>query len=121
MIIVMYFISPVYASNQAIEIETASVVQNGIVSTVSAKGKIEEEGREDIFIDQTAYVVKVFVKEGETVKKGQKLMEITPSPYDAEGLQTILSARLENLSVENLVKAYIDQYGSCLLYTSRCV
>ena len=59
------------------------VGRRDLVSAVTASGKIEPKTSVDISADITGRIVKIAVREGDLVKKGQFLIQIDPAQYQA--------------------------------------
>jgi len=75
-----------------------STVQRGnLKSTVEVSGKIETANYLTVTTSVNGIVKKVFVKEGDTVTKGQKIMEIT---LNSEGEESLAQAWSQYLSVK---------------------
>src|SRR5262249_13242224 len=54
-----------------------------LVSAVTASGKIEAKSSVDISADITGRIIKIAVREGDVVHKGQFLIQIDPAQYQA--------------------------------------
>jgi HlyD family secretion protein len=65
-----------------VTIDTADT--RNIIETVSASGKIQPEVEVKIASDVSGEIVELYVEEGDSVKKGQLLMEINPDVYQSE-------------------------------------
>src|SRR5919201_1339028 len=65
------------------EVRLERVARRDLVSAVTASGKIEAKTSVDISADITGRIVKIGVREGDRVKKGQFLLQIDPSQYHA--------------------------------------
>ncbi len=59
------------------------VGRRDLVSAVTASGKIEPKTKVDISADITGRIIRIAVREGEVVKKGQFLIQIDPAQYQA--------------------------------------
>lgn len=88
-----------------ITIDTADT--RNIIETVSASGKIQPEIEVKIASDVSGEIVELFVEEGDSVKKGQLLMEINPDVYQSEyeRMQATLSQTKANLASAEARKA----------------
>lgn len=62
----------------AVNVYTVSPEKKNIYDYINADGRIKEGNRRDIYVKQLSEIGKVFVTEGETVKKGSPLFEIKP-------------------------------------------
>lgn len=70
-------------SGKEVEVQTERVKRQDIVSIVSASGKIQPKKKVDISASIPGKIVKLSVEEGDTVKKGDFLLQIDPVPYQA--------------------------------------
>ena len=69
------------SSNDGITIQITEVKKRTIIQTVSASGKIQPEVEVKISPDVSGEVVKLFVREGQQVDKGDLLLMIKPDTY----------------------------------------
>jgi HlyD family secretion protein len=65
------------------EVRMEQVRRRGLVSAVTASGKIEAKTSVDISADITGRIIKLAVREGDLVTKGQFLIQIDPAQYQA--------------------------------------
>ena len=63
------------------EVELSKVIKGTLVETVSASGKIQPEVEVKISPDVPGEIIGLYVKEGDSVKKGQLLLKIQPENY----------------------------------------
>lgn len=61
-----------------------TVGRRDLVATVTASGKITAKTKVDISPDIQGRIIKILVKEGDHVKKGDVLLRIDPSQYEAQ-------------------------------------
>lgn len=80
---------------------TAEVQKGNLTNSITASGTIETANYLSITTSVNGIVDKVYVKEGDTVKKGQKIMEIT---LDSEGQQSLNSAYSSYLKAKNSIE-----------------
>jgi len=69
--------------NAATEVRLEQVARRDLVSAVTASGKIDAKTSVDISADITGRITQIGVKEGDLVKKGQFLLQIDPTQYQA--------------------------------------
>ncbi len=69
--------------NAATEVRMEQVATRDLVSAVTASGRIEAETSVDISADITGRIIRIAVKEGDLVTKGQFLIQIDPAQYQA--------------------------------------
>jgi HlyD family secretion protein len=65
------------------EVRLEKVARRDLVSAVTASGKIEAKTSVDISADITGRIIRIAVREGDLVKKGQFLIQIDPAQYQA--------------------------------------
>ena len=63
------------------EVPTEEVVQEEVASTVEAWGSVSAETIKEVHLDFNATVTDVYVKEGQEVKAGDKLLSIDYEDY----------------------------------------
>lgn len=88
------------------EVEFVKVGKSDITETVSASGKIQPEVEVKITPDVPGEIIALYVKEGDSVKKGQLLLKIQPENYIS------ISQRAE--AVVNQTKASAEQAKSSI-------
>src|SRR6202008_1439661 len=72
------------------------VERRDLVASVTASGQVQPQTKVDLSADITGRIVRLSVKEGDVVTKGQFLLEIDPSQYKAaaeRSLAEVASAR----------------------------
>ncbi|HEX6534120.1 MAG TPA: efflux RND transporter periplasmic adaptor subunit [Gemmatimonadaceae bacterium] len=70
--------------NKAVEVREEKVQRRDLVASVTASGQVQPRTKVDISSDVSGRIVRLAVKEGDMVKKGQFLLQIDPSVYQAE-------------------------------------
>ena len=65
------------------EVRTETVQQRDLVASVTASGQVRPHTKVDLSADITGKIVRLAVKEGDNVTKGQFLLQIDPQSYDA--------------------------------------
>jgi len=60
-----------------------AVARRDLVSTVTASGKIQPQTKVDVSADITGRIIELAVKEGDRVKRGDLLIRIDPSTFEA--------------------------------------
>ena len=71
------------SKNAGTEVRLEQVSRRDLVSAVTASGKIEAKTSVDISADITGRIIDIAVREGDTVKRGQFLLQIDPAQYQA--------------------------------------
>ncbi len=76
------------------EVRIEPVIRRDLVASVTASGQVEPHTKVDMSADISGRIVTLAVKEGQTVSKGQLLVQIDPATYQAavERSQAALSA-----------------------------
>ena len=68
--------------HKAVEVRMDKVSRRDLVAAVTASGKIDAEKTVDVTADITGRILKLAVKEGDVVKKGQFLIQIDPVQFE---------------------------------------
>jgi len=69
--------------NKAVEVRTEQVQRRDLVASVTASGQVQPQLKVDLSSDITGKIVKLAVKEGQMVSKGQFLLQIDPQQAEA--------------------------------------
>jgi len=88
-------------SGVAVRMET--VARRDLVSTVTASGKIQPMSKVDVSADITGRIIEVNVKEGARVNRGDLLLRIDPSTFEAAVARAeagLASARASSVQAE---------------------
>ena len=99
--------------NKAVDVREEKVQKRDLVASVTASGKVEPRVKVDVASDVSGRIVRLAVKEGEVVRKGQFLLQIDPSTYQAEvqrAQAAVASARADMARA----KANLEQSQSAL-------
>ena len=70
-------------SERGVQVRTEKVEKRDLVSIVTASGKIQPKRKVDISADISGRVIQVAVEEGQWVNKGDLLLRIDPTQYEA--------------------------------------
>ncbi|HET6681238.1 MAG TPA: efflux RND transporter periplasmic adaptor subunit [Gemmatimonadaceae bacterium] len=70
-------------SGRGTEVRIEAVESRDLVASVTASGQVQPRTKVDVAADISGRIVRLAVKEGEMVKKGQFLLEIDPAQYQA--------------------------------------
>ncbi|MDH3368251.1 MAG: biotin/lipoyl-binding protein, partial [Gemmatimonadota bacterium] len=68
-------------------VRIAAVERRNLVATVTASGQIEPQRSVDISADITGRIIQILVQEGDFVKRGDLVLRIEPSQYEAQVAQ----------------------------------
>ena len=70
-------------NNKATEVRIEAVEKRDLVASVTASGQVRPHTKADLSADITGKIVKLSVKDGDWVQKGQFLLQIDPQQYEA--------------------------------------
>src|SRR3954465_4067885 len=70
-------------SDKGTEVRLEAVNKRNLIATVTASGKITPKRKVDVSADITGRIIAIPVKEGDIVKRGDLLLRIDPSQYEA--------------------------------------
>jgi HlyD family secretion protein len=70
-------------SERGTEVRTETVTRHDLVSTVTATGRIDPKRKVDISADISGRVIQLAVEEGQTVSRGDLLLRIDPTSFEA--------------------------------------
>lgn len=95
------------------EVRAEQVARRDLVATVTASGKIQPKRKVDISADVSGRVIQLPVEEGQWVNRGDLLLRIDPTQYEA-AVQQAQAAVAQNRARESearaqLLKAQADQ------------
>jgi HlyD family secretion protein len=82
-VIGMFMAGQAKKKNAATEVRLEQVARRDLVSAVTASGRIEAQSKVDVSADITGRIIRIGVKEGDLVTKGQFLIQIDPAQYQA--------------------------------------
>ena len=79
----LFMMSRSRRANASTEVRMDTVATRDLVAAVTASGRIEAQSQVDISADITGRIIQIAVKEGDWVTKGQFLIQIDASEYQA--------------------------------------
>ena len=82
-IVLVGVLSAAKGRNKATEVRIEEVEKRDLVASVTASGQVQPHTKVDLASDITGRIVRLVVKEGDQVTKGQFLLEIDPLQYRA--------------------------------------
>lgn len=69
--------------NKATEVRIEAVESRDLVASVTASGQVEPRTKVDVAADISGRIVRLAIKEGQMVKRGDFLLQIDPAQYEA--------------------------------------
>jgi HlyD family secretion protein len=97
---------------KAVEVQVAKVGREDLQAKVSANGKVQAQRKVDLSATVAGQVTRLAVKEGDSVKKGQFLLQIDPANLRAAARSTAASVQALTRDLESaratLAQAKID-------------
>src|SRR5687768_5421041 len=83
-LLVVIVLASVSASrDKGVEVRLEAVAPRDLVAVVTASGKVQPKSAVDVSADITGRITRLAVGEGDVVKKGQFLLQIDPTIYQA--------------------------------------
>src|SRR5579859_3906432 len=104
--------------DKGVDVRFDTVSRRDLVAAVTASGKIQPKKKVDISADITGRITRIAVREGDLVQKGQFLLQIDPTVYEANlqrATATISSAEAQAVQA----KATRDQSQRALQRTKE--
>src|SRR5438093_4766406 len=83
LVVVLIMVSASAKREKGIEVRFETVGRKDLVAAVTASGKIQPKKKVDISADITGRITRIAVREGDLVQKGQFLLQIDPTIYQA--------------------------------------
>jgi HlyD family secretion protein len=106
--------------DKPVDVRLEKVQKRDLVAYVTASGQVQPHTKVDVASDVSGRIVKLSVKEGDIVTKGQFLLQIDPATYDADVQRQaagVASARADLARA----KANLDQSQSAYRRSSEIV
>src|SRR5215467_4304167 len=94
--------------NKAVEVRIETVQKRDLIASVTASGQVRPQTKVDVASDVSGKITKLAVKEGQTVKQGQLLLQIDPTQAQAavERTEAVLASSRAQLTQS---QANLDQ------------
>jgi HlyD family secretion protein len=83
LLVVLVIVSASAKREKGVEVRFEQVGRRDLVAAVTASGKIQPKKKVDVSADITGRVTRIAVREGDYVQKGQFLLQIDPTIYQA--------------------------------------
>jgi len=104
----LFFLTAAKRGKGTVEVRLDTVKPQDLVASVTASGRIEPKTKVDISADITGRITQIAVKEGDWVKKGQFLLQIDPTIYEA-GVSRAVALLSASTASQVQAKANYDQ------------
>jgi HlyD family secretion protein len=99
--------------NQATVVREEKVAKRDLVASVTASGQVQPHTKVDVASDVSGRIVRLAIKEGQMVTKGQFLLQIDPATYQAEVQRNQAAVAAAKAELAR-TKANLDQSKSAL-------
>src|SRR5216110_1515089 len=116
LLIILVLVSASAKREKGIEVRFETVGKRDLVAAVTASGKIQPKKKVDISADITGRITRIAVREGDLVTKGQFLLQIDPTVYQAN-LQQAEATLASSQAAAVQAKANRDQAERALKRT----
>ena len=70
-------------NNKGVEVRVENVAKRDLIASVTASGQVRPHTAVDVASDISGRIVRLAIKEGQMVSKGQFLLQIEPNQYEA--------------------------------------
>ena len=124
-VIAVFVVLNLLKGGSKVEVQTAKVKARDITKTVSASGNIRSNKQLDVSASAIGKVTALAVREGDTVERGQFLLQIDPTNYESvvDQLEAAIRSGKAALEMEksNLDKADFDLRKAESLFEQRLV
>lgn len=118
LLILLVMVSVSAKRDKGIEVRFERVGRRDLVAAVTASGKIQPKKKVDVSADITGRITRIAVREGDLVQKGQFLLQIDPTVYEAN-LQRASAAMSSSEAGAVQAKATRDQSQRALQRTKE--
>jgi HlyD family secretion protein len=118
LVVVLIMVSASAKRDKGTEVRFETVGRRDLVAAVTASGKIQPKKKVDISADITGRITRIAVREGDLVQKGQFLLQIDPTIYQAN-MQRANAAMSSAEAGAVQAKATRDQSSRALVRTKE--
>jgi HlyD family secretion protein len=118
LLIILVMVSASAKRDKGIEVRFETVGRKDLVAAVTASGKIQPKKKVDVSADITGRITNIAVREGDLVQKGQFLLQIDPTIYQAN-LQRAQAAMSQAEAGAVQARATRDQSSRALTRTKE--
>ena len=110
-VVLVGVVAAVKGRDKAVEVKIEPVGRRDLVASVTASGQVASHTKVDVASDVSGRITRLAVKEGDVVRKGQFLLEIDPSQYQAAVGRNVAAVASSRAQVEQ-AKATLAQAQS---------
>lgn len=111
LVVIIVLIGAVYAFKnngpKPKQVTIDKTVNRTIAETATATGNIEAKYRSNIALDSSQKVIKIAAKEGQSVKRGDLLLELDSSDYQTKLDKALINLENANLTLNQMLKTGI--------------
>jgi HlyD family secretion protein len=118
LVVVLILVSVSAKRDKGTEVRFETVGRRDLIAAVTASGKIQPKKKVDISADITGRITRIAVREGDLVQKGQFLLQIDPTIYQAN-MQRANAAMSSAEAGAVQAKASRDQSSRALVRTKE--
>jgi HlyD family secretion protein len=106
--------------DKPVDVRLEKVQKRDLTAYVTASGQVEPHTKVDVASDVSGRIVKLSVQEGDVVKKGQFLLQIDPSTYEADVQREAAAVASAKADLAR-AKANLDQSASAYRRSAEIV
>ena len=90
LLVLLVIVSASAKREKGVEVRFETVGRRDLVAAVTASGKIQPKKKVDVSADITGRITRIAVREGDFVQKGQFLLQIDPTVYEAKDRKSVV-------------------------------
>jgi HlyD family secretion protein len=111
--------SSVFGSGGGYSVKTVTIQKSDISSSISASGVVQEVDKAEVYFDTPLKVVKVLVKKGDMVTKGQKILELDINDLNTQLETLTINKQTQKRSLNSTALASEVERASNMLKTAQ--
>ena len=108
---VLFLLFLLFSRKPKVVVETANVVRETIVESVSASGEIDADQKADLTFQEGGRLIWVGVKEGDEVRRGQALAKLDTTVLNSAYQSARATLRAAEATVDNVHDQVKDHSG----------
>jgi HlyD family secretion protein len=90
---------------KAVEVNTVAATKKNLVQSISVSGYVEPKDKYEVVLNPAQKVVKVYVKEGQMVKKGDILVKLDTTDIETQLKKAQIQLDIAKLNLNNTLKS----------------